>query len=275
MTNHKEDQPSKFHTIQAGRDLEANWEVDLAKKLEEYLLKICSGEITGTQDDSATTSINFAEAALLLQGSVQVYSRKVEYLYNLVLHALEFLTQNRQDQSEGTTDQPEQSRSRAVPNEENEQFWGLDDIPVEARNFLDASTSKDASFYHFVKPPANLVVLEGDCLDTTGDEGELESYLLATTDLYRDFILLDPCDTIAVNNFLKGDETGKWQNSTYRGSTARKSFLSPTRRSGGPAAKSPCGENLEANLNKSPMANCSFGVPDPAAYDNFEDGNQG
>lgn len=49
---------------------------------------------------------------------------------------------------------------------------------VEARNCLDASTSRDASFYHFVKPPANLIVLEGDCLDTTGDAGELESYLV-------------------------------------------------------------------------------------------------
>lgn len=34
-------------------------------------------------------------AALLLQGSVQVYSRKVEYLYSLVLHVLEFLSQKR------------------------------------------------------------------------------------------------------------------------------------------------------------------------------------
>lgn len=34
-------------------------------------------------------------AALLVQGSVQVYSRKVEYLYNLVLHALEFISRKR------------------------------------------------------------------------------------------------------------------------------------------------------------------------------------
>ncbi len=34
-------------------------------------------------------------AALLLQGSVQVYSRKVEYLYSLVLRALEFLSRKR------------------------------------------------------------------------------------------------------------------------------------------------------------------------------------
>ena len=37
----------------------------------------------------------FVVAALLLQGSVQVYSKKVEYLYNLVLRTLEFLSKQR------------------------------------------------------------------------------------------------------------------------------------------------------------------------------------
>lgn len=39
---------------------------------------------------------NFA-AALLLQGSVHVYSKKVEHLYSLVLHALNFISKNRFD----------------------------------------------------------------------------------------------------------------------------------------------------------------------------------
>lgn len=42
---------------------------------------------------------------------------------------------------------------------------------------LDNTTCRD-SFTQFVKAPANLVVLEGDCLDVTGDAGELESYLV-------------------------------------------------------------------------------------------------
>lgn len=49
---------------------------------------------------------------------------------------------------------------------------------MDAKNRLDSSSSKDAYFNNFVKPPANLVVLEGDCLDPTGDGGELESYLV-------------------------------------------------------------------------------------------------
>ncbi|RZR82433.1 hypothetical protein BHM03_00008827 [Ensete ventricosum] len=72
---------SRFHFLQPNRDLQSNWEVDLAKKLEEYLLKICSGEISSDQDHEVNP------------GSIQVYSRKVEYLHSLVLHALEFLSQ--------------------------------------------------------------------------------------------------------------------------------------------------------------------------------------
>lgn len=49
-----------FHTVHPERNLESNWEVDLAKKLEEYLLKICSGEITG-EEEEGRISVNFAE----------------------------------------------------------------------------------------------------------------------------------------------------------------------------------------------------------------------
>ncbi|KAL3577530.1 hypothetical protein D5086_019034 [Populus alba] len=174
MINNNKEEASKYHTVQAERDLEANWEVDLSKKLEDYLLKICSGEIAGNEEDTA----------LLLQGSVQVYSRKVEYLYNLVLHALDFLSQKRGHIC------PELNKVVPVQfsDEENDEFWVSDDVP-------------------------------GDCLDSSGDGGELESYLLATNDLYQDFILLDPCDALAINDFLKADDTGRAQNGPYRGSS--------------------------------------------------------
>ncbi|KAK9671720.1 hypothetical protein RND81_12G050000 [Saponaria officinalis] len=232
---------SRFHTVQPLRDLESNWAVDLAKNLEDYLLKICSGELIGGDED-AHFSVNFAEAALLLQGSIQVYSRKVEYLYNLVLHTLEYISQSRsQEHVDSTSAQKEVSSSHAVQ-DEDDQFWVSDDIPVEGKNCLDNVTSKDIYLDNFVKPPANLVVLEGDCLDSTGDGGELESYLLATNDLYRDFILLDPCDAIAVDEFLKGEKYGDVQYGRCRGSSliskAHKSFLSPARQSGGTAHRS-------------------------------------
>ncbi|KAJ3705284.1 hypothetical protein LUZ61_008989 [Rhynchospora tenuis] len=189
-------------TVQPGRDLQSNWEVDLAEKLEQYLLKICSGEITSSEEDQVLHSVNFAEAALLLQGSVQVYSRKVEYLYSLVLHALEFLSQKRQqDQPEkGGPDQPDGKRPDPAANQEEEEFLGLDDVPVDPKASLDSSHDKDNT-RKAAKPPANLIVMEGDCLDTGGAD-EIESYLLATCEFYNDFLLLDPCDARSVKDFL-------------------------------------------------------------------------
>ncbi|KAF7824485.1 Condensin-2 complex subunit H2 [Senna tora] len=243
-----------FHAIHPERDLESNWEVDLAKKLEEYLLKICSGEITG--EEEGHISVNFAEAALLLQGSIQVYSRKVEYLYTLVLRALEFLSQKRlQDHLDGESVPHEENGAPAVAEEENDQFWCLDDIPVEENISLDSTAGKEVNLNHFVKPPANLVVLEGDCLDATGDGGELESYLLATTDLYQDFILLDTADAAALHEFLKGNKS---DDAAYRGSSNRKSFHSPRRRSIGSAHKNSTAKSQHANSNCSPPLNCGF-----------------
>lgn len=271
----------KLHVVQPQRDLEANWEVDLAKKLEDYLLKICSGEISGSVEDDSHSPINFAEAALLLQGSVQVYSRKVEYLYSLVLHALEFLSQRQQEQEEGTSEQPEQSASHKASGEESDNFWVSDEVPVEAKNSLDSSVNKETLLNHFVKPPANLVVLEGDCLDTSGDGNELESYLLATNDLYQDFILLDPCDAVVVDDYLKDDGADKRQYGTYRSNSARKGFQSPTIRSGGTAHKSSLRKNQDANVNLSPIFDRSFEPndcnmgSDPANCDHAEDINGG
>ncbi|KFK39021.1 hypothetical protein AALP_AA3G190200 [Arabis alpina] len=269
----------RIHTVQPERDLVANWEVDISEKLEEYLLKICTGEITGNEEDGQIP-VNFAEAALLLQGSVQVYSKKVEYLYNLVLRTLEFLSKQRdQEQTNGTSNEAEASSSRQVDEEENDLFWNVDDIPVDAKNSLDSSVGADSCPSQFVKPPANLVVLEGDCLDTSGNGGELESYLLATTHLYRDFILLDPCDAVAVNEFLGDNYAGKGKYSAYRGSSVRKGFHSPVGRSGGSARRSSVGKNQGPNFNVSPIhgngpdvQNCDEGSQPPPVFGDDDHG---
>ncbi|ONK75006.1 uncharacterized protein A4U43_C03F12330 [Asparagus officinalis] len=248
-----ESSTSRIHIPQANRDLQSNWELDLANNIEEYLLKICSGEVSPDHE----SSINFAEAALLLQGSVQVYSRKVEYLYSLVLAALEFLSEKRQDQQEKTSVQPDGGEPSAVIEDENEVFLGLDDVPVEPKNCLDRRHDNEDTSNHFVKPPANLLVLEGDCLDSSEDASELESYLLATCNFYRDFLLLDPCDAGAVYKFLKGKSVDQEEPALYRGSSVRSKnrrsiFSSPTGRSGGTPHRSSLGKNQGVTLNKTP-----------------------
>ncbi|CAM0880145.1 unnamed protein product [Alopecurus aequalis] len=227
----------RFPILQASRDPESNWEVDVAKSLEEYLLKICSGEISG--DDEAH-NFNFAEAALLLQGSVQVYSRKVEYLYSLVLHALEFLSQNKQDQQEKGSAETNENDPSTTVNKEEDIFVGLDDVPEESRTTLDNNLDRDDLRRKIVRPPANLLVFEGDGVDS--EASELDSYLLATCGFYGDFLLLDPCDAPAVFDFLQGKKSGKEDILAHRGgspqSKTRNNVLtSPSVRSGGTARR--------------------------------------
>eukprot|EP00904_Undaria_pinnatifida_P006593 jgi/Undpi1/3063/HiC_scaffold_15.g06439.m1 len=77
------------------RDLAKNWDVDIASSLEDYLEDL--EDITITLDGGGT-KVNFAEAALLIQGSTSVYSRKVEHVYQLVLRTIDFLTQQKDKQ---------------------------------------------------------------------------------------------------------------------------------------------------------------------------------
>lgn len=84
---------------------------------------------------------------------------------------------------------------------------------------------------------------------------------LATNDLYQDFILLNPCDAEAVDSFLKGDKDCKGVNGDYKStllnSNNRKSFQSPSRRSGGTAHRS----HGKSSINE-PWVDCSFAAND-------------
>ncbi|XP_057597740.1 condensin-2 complex subunit H2 isoform X2 [Hippopotamus amphibius kiboko] len=85
-----EDVEARFaHLLQPIRDLTKNWEVDVAAQLGEYLEEL--DQICISFDEGKTT-MNFTEAALLIQGSACVYSKKVEYLYSLVYQALDFIS---------------------------------------------------------------------------------------------------------------------------------------------------------------------------------------
>ncbi|KQK15987.1 condensin-2 complex subunit H2 isoform X1 [Brachypodium distachyon] len=245
----------RFQILQANRDPESNWELDVAKSLEEYLLKICSGEISG---EDGAHNVNFAEAALLLQGSVQVYSRKVEYLYSLVLNALEFLSQNKQDQQQKGSAEANENDPSITPNEEDDMFVGLDDVPAETRTTLDNSLDRDDLRRKIVRPPANLLVFEGDGIDS--EASELDSYLLATCGFYGDFLLLDPCDAPAVVDFLQGKKSGEEDILTHKGGLARSKsrnniFTSPNGRSGGTGLRRTPGKVQEGNLDQTQESN--------------------
>lgn len=92
------------------RDLAANWSVDVALQLIEYAASVGihlppstdDQKILSSQPSSASapiessisppdTTIDFAHAALILQGSSNIYSKKIDHLYSLVLTAVDTL----------------------------------------------------------------------------------------------------------------------------------------------------------------------------------------
>ncbi|KAL2644603.1 hypothetical protein R1flu_012190 [Riccia fluitans] len=185
--------------LHPNRDLATNWTVDVGKQLEEYLTELAA---TGIFDDGQC-GLNFAEAALLIQGSIQVYSRKVEYLYALVLQALNFLGQKKQGEEEGSASQAEDNVAGNAE-EKEEEFLNLDDVPEEANiDILDEEGV--SSVRSAVKLPACLLAAEADPTDLSGEAGELATYEIATSVMHRTFLLLDPCDAETVDKYIDGD----------------------------------------------------------------------
>ncbi|XP_045043188.2 condensin-2 complex subunit H2 isoform X4 [Desmodus rotundus] len=128
-----EDVEARFaHLLQPIRDLTKNWEVDVAAQLGEYLEEL--DQICISFDEGKTT-MNFVEAALLIQGSACVYSKKVEYLYSLVYQALDFISGKRRARQllvrEDGAGRDVSSRA-AQPVED--EFLSLDDLPDTRAN---------------------------------------------------------------------------------------------------------------------------------------------
>ncbi|XP_048209517.1 condensin-2 complex subunit H2 [Perognathus longimembris pacificus] len=125
-----EDVESRFaHLLQPIRDLTKNWEVDVAAQLGEYLEEL--DQICISFDEGKTT-MNFIEAALLIQGSACVYSKKVEYLYSLVYQALDFISGKRRAKQLSSVQEDGANRTAnlGTPQEAEDEFLSLDDFPV-------------------------------------------------------------------------------------------------------------------------------------------------
>ncbi|CAN9508349.1 unnamed protein product [Ophioblennius macclurei] len=96
---------SRFaHLLQPIRELTKNWEIDVASELNDYLEELDEMCITF---DGGKIRLNFAEAALLIQGSTCIYSKKVELLYSLVYQTLEYINDRNKKRNKKASDMEE------------------------------------------------------------------------------------------------------------------------------------------------------------------------
>ncbi|XP_065501641.1 condensin-2 complex subunit H2 isoform X1 [Caloenas nicobarica] len=128
------DVESRFqHLLQPIRDLTSNWEVDVATQLGEYLEEL---EHVCISFDNGKTTMNFIEAAMLIQGSACVYSRKVEHLYLLVYQTLDLLSNKKREKLPSSLRPDGTDADATFGVQQKEQFLSLDDI----RDSSQAST---------------------------------------------------------------------------------------------------------------------------------------
>ncbi|NWV10071.1 CNDH2 protein, partial [Ptilonorhynchus violaceus] len=168
-----EEVDSRFlHLLQPIRDLTKNWEVDVAAQLGEYLEEL--DQICISFDNGKTT-MNFMEAALLIQGSACIYSRKVEYLYMLVYQTLDCISKKKREKLP-TSLGPEGRDADATFTDKEEEFLSLDDIPDTSQASVDMRRDQQPGAVNIVPltpmslvPPEEVEKKENPLLSRRGE----------------------------------------------------------------------------------------------------------
>ncbi|XP_048466271.1 condensin-2 complex subunit H2 isoform X2 [Rhincodon typus] len=154
-----EDAESRFtHLLQPIRELTKNWEIDVASQLGEYLEEL--DQICISFDDGKTT-MNFAEAALLIQGSACIYSRKVEYLHSLVFQALDLISNKKRNQKVTSIAADGTDNDVSLANDKDWEFLSLDDIECPSKTSIDLQIDHSSNVVNIIPlTPMALVPLE-------------------------------------------------------------------------------------------------------------------
>lgn len=110
-------------------DLAKNFDLDISSCLQEYIDELASvghelpTEIAENLKKHSSSQTNFARAALVLQNSSSIYSRKVEYLHGLVYETLNALMNNGIDKN---ASKQTRGRSNADPDIDAFEEYDLD-----------------------------------------------------------------------------------------------------------------------------------------------------
>lgn len=125
------------------KDLTKNWEIDLSKFLEEYLCQLSDAPV---MFDGGQTVMNFAEAAMLIQGTAGVYSRKVEFLWTLVVQMLDMLANKKSSQAAA------KNKDGATNSDTSLAFESVDRFPLCKKRFCEETVAGETVKFLPVTP---------------------------------------------------------------------------------------------------------------------------
>ncbi|XP_072309678.1 condensin-2 complex subunit H2 [Eucyclogobius newberryi] len=130
---------SRFaHLLQPIRELAKNWDVDIALELNDYLEELDEMCITF---DEGEIKLNFAEAALLIQGSACIYSRKVELLHSLVYQTLGYINDKNKTKNKQAAQSQNSAEETELNNDDDALFTEFEINPSNYSQNVDSSTA--------------------------------------------------------------------------------------------------------------------------------------
>ncbi|XP_065306370.1 condensin-2 complex subunit H2 isoform X3 [Dermacentor albipictus] len=147
------------------RDLTKNFEVDIAAYLDQYLGELSQTPITYQEGES---SVNFTQAAFLIQGSAFVYGKKVEYLHSLVQkmageivhNSLKGDTQENAKESGGASARRKKDDTQFMMHEDMELADSLDDLPTPRQAARNQAAAQRNQFRRQRRRPLAMVVFD-------------------------------------------------------------------------------------------------------------------
>ncbi|KAL3171986.1 hypothetical protein MRX96_043666 [Rhipicephalus microplus] len=147
------------------RDLTKNFEVDIAAYLDQYLGELSQTPITYQEGES---SVNFTQAAFLIQGSAFVYGKKVEYLHSLVQKMAAEIVHNSL-KGGNTQDNPKDGTSATRRKKDDLQFMmheemdvadSLDDLPTPRQTARNQAAAQRNHFLRQRRKPLAMIVFD-------------------------------------------------------------------------------------------------------------------
>lgn len=114
------------------KDLAKSWNVDISTELENYI----------SQFDDDLNSDNFAEAALVIQGSAAVWSKKVEYLFKFAVDSRTILDENTRKKDKDVSGKDEEK-------EDVDEMMIFDSYKgkIASNAFFDLSSMNKSQYY--------------------------------------------------------------------------------------------------------------------------------
>uniref|UniRef100_A0A673I7M6 Condensin-2 complex subunit H2 n=1 Tax=Sinocyclocheilus rhinocerous TaxID=307959 RepID=A0A673I7M6_9TELE len=177
------------HLLQPLRDLTKNWDIDLASQLGEYLEELDQMTISF---DGGKTMMNFAEAALLIQGSTCIYGRKVKYVMFYVCVTVINFTKNKCNKQGSSSDGNHEDAPSGNEDDDCEFDEIEQDENVNSQNITMKDPTEPVKIIRL--PPESLIPVES-----------LEKQKYPLLSLKGE--LLGSCKDFRMNNFTM-DESG-------------------------------------------------------------------